>query len=242
MISLLIQLVLFVVTLALLLAALTVSRSAVDAADYQTFEARSAVSLQLLFAGNVLVIVEFLIGIPLLGAVLAVAAILWSVSWLPKSRRQFDVVVTSAFDASAEAVAAVMFDVSQQPRWQESIVATSLETPGLLRVGSVIRQTVRIQGHDIVARLVVAELVPYERLVLRLAFPDGRELRDEMEVQPQGTGAVAKYAGHHELSRLNAILTGWRLPAVRERFAKRRLSNLERLRDLVHPAPLARRA
>jgi hypothetical protein len=242
LIPVLIQLVLLAVTVVLLVAGLVVSRSAVETRDYQVFEARSASAHKLVFAANVLVVVMFLIGIPLLGVILAIAAILWTAWWLPKSRREFDVVVMRSFDARPEAVAAVMFDVSQQPRWLESIVATALETPGLLREGSIIRQTVRIQGHDLIARLVVADLVPYERVVFRLAFPDGRELRDEIEVQPKGSGSVVTYKGHHELARVNAILTGWRLPTMRKRFAERRLANLERLRALVHPAPLARRA
>jgi hypothetical protein len=50
------------------------------------------------------------------------------------------------------------------------------------------------------------------------------------------------YSGRHQLSRLNAVLTGWRLPSLRKRFAERRTANLERLRTIVHPAPLARRA
>jgi hypothetical protein len=50
------------------------------------------------------------------------------------------------------------------------------------------------------------------------------------------------YSGRHQLSRLNAVLTGWRLPALRRSFAARRAANLERLRTIVHPAPIARRA
>jgi hypothetical protein len=41
---------------------------------------------------------------------------------------------------------------------------------------------------------------------------------------------------------LNAVLTGWRLPSLRRRFAERRAANLERLRTIVRPAPLARQA
>src|SRR5207249_2209066 len=82
-----------------------------------------------------------LVGTPLLGAVLAIIAILWTLWWLPAEHRRFDVAVQSIFDARPEAVAAVMFDISEQPRWMDSIVRTVLETPGLLRKGSVIRQT-----------------------------------------------------------------------------------------------------
>ena len=242
MIPLLIQLVLFAITVTLLAAALILAGSSTRAGTYQAFEERAAVANRLALAAYILVIVEFLIGIPLLGAVLAIAAILWTIWWIPRSRRQFEVSVTSTFDARPEAVAAVMFDVSQQPRWLDSIVAASLETPGLLRKGSVVRQIVRISGDDVVARLVVTDLAPYERLVFEASLNDGRRLRDEMEIQPQAGGSLVRYAGQHEMSLTNAVLTGWRLPAMRKRFTERRLANLERLRALVHPAPLARRA
>jgi len=145
-------------------------------------------------------------------------------------------------DARPEAVAAVMFDISEQPRWMDSIVQTVLETPGLLRKGSVIRQTLRVSGQDLVAKLVVVELVPYERLLLQVIVRHA-ELFDLFEVQPHDPGgSIVTYSGRHQLSRLNAVLTGWRLPALRRSFAARRTANLDRLRTLVHPAPLARRA
>jgi hypothetical protein len=238
---LLVQTGIFLVVVGLLIGALLVDRSGVYGRDYLVFEARAVRSQQLTLAAFVLVIVEFLVGTPLLGAVLAILAILWTVWWLPAEHRRFDVNVQSVFEAPPEAVAAVMFDISDQPRWMDSIVRTVLETPGLLRKGSVIRQTLRVSGQDLVAKLVVLELVPYERLLLQVIVRHA-ELFDLFEVQPHARGSLVTYSGRHQLSRLNAILTGWRLPSLRKRFAERRTANLERLRAIVHPAPLARRA
>jgi hypothetical protein len=117
----------------------------------------------------------------------------------------------------------------------DSIIRTVLETPGLLRKGSVIRQTLRVSGQDLVAKLVVVELVPYERLVLQVIVRHA-VLFDHFEVQPHPQGALVTYSGRHQLSRLNAVLTGWRLPTLR------RTANLERLRTIVRPAPIARHA
>ncbi|MDQ2914967.1 MAG: SRPBCC family protein [Chloroflexota bacterium] len=241
MILLLIQTVLFLVVVGLLVGALLVDRSGVRGHDYLLFEGRAVLSQRLTLAAFGLVIIEFLIGTPLLGAVLAVIAILWTLWWLPAEHRRFDVNVQSVFEAPPEAVAAVMFDISQQPRWMDSIVRTVLETPGLLRKGSVIRQTLRVSGQDLIAKLVVIELVPYERLVLQVIVRHA-ELFDHFEVQPDPRGSIVTYSGRHQLSRLNAVLTGWRLPALRRSFAARRTANLERLRTIVRPAPLARRA
>ena len=241
MILLLIQTAIFLMAGGLLLAALMVDRSGVHGRDYLVFEERAVRSQQLTAAAFILIIVEFLIGTPLLGAILAILAILWTIWWLPAEHRRFDVNVQSVFDVAPEAVAAVMFDISQQPRWMDSIVATRLETPGLLRKGSVIRQTLRVSGQDLIARLVVAELLPYERLVLQVTVRHA-ELFDLFEVQPHERGSLVTYSGRHQLSRLNAVLTGWRLPGLRKRFAERRTANLERLRTIVRPAPLARRA
>lgn len=241
MILLVIQTAIFLAAGGLLLGALLVDRSGVHGRDYLVFEQRAVRSQQLTIAAFVLIIVEFLIGTPLLGAVLAILAILWTLWWLPAERRRFDVNVQSVFDAAPEAVAAVMFDISQQPRWMDSIVATRLETPGLLRKGSVIRQTLRVSGQDLVARLVVVELLPYERLLLQVTVQHA-ELFDLFEVQPHERGSLVTYSGRHQLSRLNAVLTGWRLPSLRKRFAERRTANLERLRTIVRPAPLARQA
>jgi hypothetical protein len=104
-----------------------------------------------------------------------------------------------------------------------------------------LRQTLRVSGQDLVAKLVVIELVPYERLLLQVIVRHA-ELFDLFEVQPHVRGSLVTYSGRHQLSRLNAILTGWRLPSLRRRFAERRTANLERLRSIVRPAPLARRA
>lgn len=237
----LIQTVLFLLAAGLLVAGLFVDRSAVHGRDYLVFESRAVRSQQLTAAAFVLVIVEFLIGTPLVGVILAVLATVWTLWWLPADRRRFDVKVQSVFDARPEAVAAVMFDVSQQPRWMDSIVAARLETPGLLRIGSVIWQTLRVSGQDLVAKLVVVELLPYERLVLQVAVRHA-ELFDSFEVQPHERGSIVTYSGRHQMSRLNAVLTGWRLGALRKRFADRRTANLERLRTIVRPAPLARQA
>lgn len=211
------------------------------ARDYLVFEERAVRSQQLTVAAFVLLIVEFLVGTPLLGAVLAIVATLWTLWWLPAEHRRFDVAVQSVFDARPEAVAAVMFDISEQPRWMDSIVRTALETPGLLRKGSIIRQTLRVSGQDLIAKLVVVELVPYERLLLQVIVRHA-ELFDLLEVQPHDGRSIVTYSGRHQLSRLNAVLTGWRLPSLRKRFAERRTANLARLRTIVHPAPLARRA
>ena len=241
MIQLLIQTALFVVVAALLIGALLVDRSGVRGRDYLVFESRAVLSQQLTVAAFVLVIVEFLIGTPLLGAVLAIIAVLWTLWWLPAEHRRFDVAVQSIFDAPPEAVAAVMFDISQQPRWMDSIVRTTLDTPGLLKKGSVIRQTIRVSEQDLVAKLVVLELIPYERLLLQVIVRHA-ELFDLFEVQPHPRGSIVTYSGRHQLSRLNAVLTGWRLRSLRKGFAERRTANLARLRTIVHPTPLARQA
>ena len=241
MILLLIQTALFIAVAALLIAALIIDRSGVRGRDYLVFESRAVLAQRLALAAFVLVIFEFLIGTPLLGAVMAIIAVLWTLWWLPAEHRRFDVAVQSVFEAPPEAVAAVMFDVSEQPRWIDSIVRTALETPGLLRKGSVIRQTLRVSGQDLAAKLVVLELVPYERLLLQVLVRHA-ELFDLFEVQPHARGSLVTYSGRHQLSRLTAVLTGWGLPSLRKRFAERRTANLERLRTIVHPAPIARRA
>jgi hypothetical protein len=240
-ILLLVQGVLFLAVVGLLIGALLVDRSAAHGRDYLVFEQRAVLSQRLTLAAFVLVIVEFLVGTPPLGAVMAIVAILWTLWWLPAEHRRFDVEVQSVFNARPEAVAAVMFDISEQPRWMDSIVRTMLETPGLLRKGSVIRQTLRVSGQDLVAKLVVVELVAYERLLLQVVVRHA-ELFDLFEVQPHDGGSIVTYSGRHQLSRLNAVLTGWRLPGLRRSFAARRTANLERLRSIVHPAPIARRA
>jgi hypothetical protein len=240
-ILLLIQAAIFLVVVGLLIGALLVDRSGAHGRDYLVFEERAVLSQRLTVAAFVLVILEFIVGTPLLGAILAILAIFWTLWWVPPEHRRFDVAVQSVFEAPPEAVAAVMFDISEQPRWMDSIVRTVLETPGLLRKGSVVRQTLRVSGQDLIAKLVVVELVPYERLVLQVIVRHAM-LFDQFEVQPHAEGSLVTYSGRHQLSRLNAVLTGWRLPALRRSFAARRTANLERLRTIVHPAPIARRA
>jgi Polyketide cyclase / dehydrase and lipid transport len=238
---LLVESALLLSVFACFLAAFVVDRGAVRAGDYLRFESRAVLSQRLTLAGIALAIVEIVVAAPVIGAAIALAAAGWTLWWLPASHRAFDVAVESVFDAPPEAVAAVMFDVSEEPRWMDSVVRTAVETPGLLRTGSVVRQTIRLSGHDLVARLVVTELVPYERL--RFAV-DVRHavLFDLFEVVPHPHGSLVRYAGHHQLSRVNAIVSGWRFGALNRRFRARRAANLERLRVLVRREPLARRA
>lgn len=241
MVLLIVEAVLFAIALACFVAALFVDRSGIRGGDYLTFESRAVLSQRLTLAGFAFGIAEVLVGTPLIGAVLAVVGLAWVAWWLPSSHRRFDVGVESIFDVPPETVAAVMFDVSEQPRWMDSIVRTKLVTPGLLRKGSVILQTLRVSGHELTARLTVNELVPFERLLVSV---DVRHavLFDLFEVLPHPKGALVRYSGRHEMSRVNAVLTGWRLPGLRKRFAERRSANLERLRGLIRHAPLARRA
>src|SRR5439155_3877033 len=130
-ILLLVQTGIFLVVVGLLIGALLVDRSGVHGRDYLVFESRAVLSQQLTVAAFVLVIVEFLAGTPLLGAILAILAVLWTLWWLPAEHRRFDVNVQSVFDAPPEAVAAVMLDIADHPRWMDSIVRTALETEGL---------------------------------------------------------------------------------------------------------------
>jgi hypothetical protein len=240
-IPLLIQIALDVLVVGLLVGALLFDRSAVHGRYYRVFESRAVLSQRLTVTAFILIIVGLLVGAPLVGAVLAVVALLWTLWWLSAEHRRVDVAVQSVFDAPPEAVAAVMFDISQQPRWMDSIVQAVLETPGLLRKGSVIRQTLRVSGQDLIAKLVVVELVPYEKLVVQLMVRHAPPL-DVFDVRAHPRGSVVAYTGRHQLSRVNAVLTGWSLPWLRRRLAERRTANLERLRTLVRPAPLARRA
>src|SRR5205085_2075278 len=128
-ILLLVQSALFLAVVGLLVGALVVDRSGVHGRDYLVFEQRAVLSQQLTVAAFVLVIVEFLVGTPLLGAVLAIVAGLWVLWWVPAEHRRFDVNVQSIFDARPAAVAAVMVDISAQPRWLDSIVGLGLEPP-----------------------------------------------------------------------------------------------------------------
>jgi hypothetical protein len=129
-----------------------------------------------------------------------------------------------------------MFDVSAQPRWMEAIREAVLESPGLLRVGSVIRQRTEVHGRSMVAHLRVDELEPYRKLVLALQAERPSAV-DVLEVVPLGTGSRVRFGGSHLLPPLIAILSGWRLGSVRRRFEGQRAASLERLRDLVEPSP-----
>ena len=120
----------------------------------------------------------------------------------------------------------------------ESIREAVLETPGLLRVGSIIRQRTEVQGRMMLARLHVDELEPYHRLVLALEVQN-RSAVDVLEVTPLGAGSRVRYGGSHELPLLLAILGGWRLGSLRRRFERQRAAGLERLRELVEPRPRA---
>jgi hypothetical protein len=203
-------------------------------ADFATFEARSILARRLIAAAFFPLALE-LIGTGTLGGVGVVAVVgLWSASWLPKRRRRFEYGVEAIFRSPPESVAAVMFDVSAQPRWMESVRDAALETPGLLRVGSVIRQRVAVQGRQLVARLRVVELEPYQRLVLALEAVSPPPI-DILEVSPQGVGARVIYRGSQQLPMLVAILAGWRLGSLRRRFERQRAASLERLRGLVDP-------
>jgi len=123
----------------------------------------------------------------------------------------------------------------------DSIVRTVLETPGLLRKGSVIRQTLRVSGQDLIAKLVVVELVPYERLLLQVTVRHA-ELFDHFEVQPHPRGSLVTYSGRHQLSRLNAWLTGCAFPHFGGASRRGGPPISSGLRTIVHPAPIARRA
>lgn len=234
---LLIQSALFLVIGGLFVAALLIDRSALGGRDYRRFESRAVLSQRLTLAGFALLIVQVLVGMPLLGAALGIAALAWTAWWLPASRRRFAVAAEAVFEAPPEAVAAVMFDISQQPKWMESVVEAVLETPGMLRTGSVVRQTIRLSGHELTAKLLVTEHVPYERLVLTVQVRHAQPF-DRFEVVPHARGSLVRYAGGHDVSRANAILSGWRYPSLRKQFARRRGENLERLRRLVGPNPL----
>ena len=98
MILLLIQAALFLAVVGLLVGALLVDRSGVHGRDYLVFEERAVLSQRLTVAAFVLVILEFLVGTPLLGAVLATLAIFWTLWWLPADHRRFDVAVQSVFE------------------------------------------------------------------------------------------------------------------------------------------------
>ncbi len=145
------------------------------------------------------------------------------------------------FRVPPSAVAAVMFDVSQRPRWVGAVAAATLETPGLLREGSVIRQTVRMAGRQFNVRVRVADLDPGRKLVTTalLRVPQSE---DVLEVAPHETGTLVTYSGAHQISLVYAILAGWRLPWMLKRLRAQRLADFERLQPLVErlgPSALA---
>src|SRR2546430_15231357 len=148
----LIWLLLLIATIVLLVAATVVDLLAVRSRDFLLFESRAVLSQRLQLAGLVLILANCLIGLPVIGLALIGIAFLWALWWVPASHRTFEVRAQAVFHVPPSSVAAVMFDVSQQPRWIESLVAAALETPGLLRLGSVITQTALIGGPQLVPR------------------------------------------------------------------------------------------
>ncbi len=236
-----IWLLLLIATIVLLVAATVADLLAVRSRDFLLFESRAVLSQRLQLAGLVLILANFLIGLPVVGLALIGIAFLWTLWWVPASHRTFEMRAQTVFQVPPSSVAAVMFDVSQQPRWIESLVAAALETPGLLRLGSVIRQTVLIGGHELVARTRITELDPGRRVVMALVVHHSQPA-DVIDLQPHENGTLVAYSGGHRLSLAGAVLGGWRLPWLRRRFQARRTANLERLRPLVEGLPRGRLA
>jgi hypothetical protein len=234
-------LLLLIATIVLLVCATIIDLIAVRSRDFLLFESRAVLSQRLQVAALVLILANFLIGIPIVGLVLLAIAVAWTLWWLPASHRVLEVGVQAVFRVPPSSVAAVMFDVSQQPRWIESLIAAVLETPGLLRTGSVIRQTVLMSGHELVARTRVTDLDPGRRLVTTLVVQHAQPA-DVIDLQPHENGTLVSYRGGHRLSITGAVLGGWRLPWLRRRFNARRAANLERLRPLVEDLPHGRLA
>src|SRR5207248_8982288 len=105
------------------------------------------------------------------------------------------------------------------------------ETPGLLRAGSVLRQTVRVKGRDLRARVRVAAFEPGQRLVLELLVND-TVVAEIFEIAPHEHGSLVTTSGTHELTIAGAALSGWRMAGLKRSFNARRAANLERLRVL----------
>src|SRR5207247_4807734 len=105
------------------------------ARDFLLFESRAVLSQRLQLAALVLILANFLIGIPIVGLALLVIAVAWTLWWVPASHRLLAVGAQSVFRVPPSSVAAVMFDVSQQPRSIESLGAAALEAPGPRRTG-----------------------------------------------------------------------------------------------------------
>ena len=222
---------------ALLVAAHASERAAFGTRDYAAFDRRAALSHRFAFSAVVLFPLYTLVASPGVGLVLSALLALWCLAWAPVSRRRMVVEASATFAAPPETVASVMFDITGQPRWIDGIVSNVVETPGLVRVGTVIKQTIRIRGHDLVARCVVTELVPYERLVYAVMIEGAPT--DVFEVKPEGRGAIARYAGSSTISWIAAILGGWRRAALQRQFTANRAAHLERLRALVERPALA---
>ena len=232
---------LLIATIVLLVCATIIDLIAVRSRDFLLFESRAVLSQRLQLAALVSILASFLIGIPIVGLALLAIAVAWTLWWVPASHRVLAVGAQAVFRVPPSSVAAVMFDVSEQPRWIESLVAAALETPGLLRTGSMIRQTVLIDGHELVARTRVAELDPGRRLVTTLVVRHAQPA-DVIDLQPHESGTMVRYSGGHRLSLAGAVLGGWRLPWLRRRINARRSRNLERLRPLVEGLPHGRLA
>src|SRR2546430_15946973 len=210
----LIWLLLLIATIVLLVAATVVDLWAVRSRAFLLCESRAGLSQRLQLAGLVSILANFVIGLPLIGLALIGIAFLWALWWVPASHRPFEVRAQTVFRVPPSSVAAVMFDVSQQPRWIESLVAAALETPGLLRLGSVIRQTVMIGGHELVARTRVTELDPGRRVVMALVVHHAQPA-DVIDLQPHENGTLVAYSGGHRRSLAGAGLGGWRPPRLR---------------------------
>jgi polyketide cyclase/dehydrase/lipid transport protein len=232
--------VLFTIGLIAVLAGLLVFASASRTSDFALFESRSAIARRLIATAFIPLALELLGTGSVIGVALVVLAVLWAVSWIPARRRRFEYGAQTVFRSPPEAVAAVMFDVSAQPKWMESVREAVLETPGFLRVGSVIRQRVEIQGRQLVAHVRVTELDPYHKVTLALETASTPAI-DVLEVTPQGAGSRVRFGGSQQLPTIIAILGAWRLGSLRRRFETQRAVSLERLRTLVEPYP-ARRA
>ncbi|TME25479.1 MAG: hypothetical protein E6I64_10930 [Chloroflexi bacterium] len=223
---------LFGLAIGFLFAAALLESSGLRARDIVVLESRGRIARVCVAASVVCLILIVLIGSPLIGGALTVIAIAWVLWWLPRSHRIVPVRAQAVIAAPPDSVAAVMFDVSAQPAWIESVLSCVNETPGLLRAGSVLRQTVRVKGRDLRARVRVAAFEPGQRLVLELLVNDAM-VAEIFEIAPHEHGSLVTTSGTHELSIAGAALSGWRMAGLKRSFNARRAANLERLRVLV---------
>ena len=220
------------VGIALVIAGLIVFASGSRTTDMRVYEARATIARRLIGAAFVPLALEMIgTGSPVAIALVALGS-LWAISWLPLRRRRVAVAVERSFRVPAESLAAVMFDVSTQSRWMHAVIESVNETPGLLRVGSVVRQRIAFGDRSMVVRRRVTLLEPYRRLELALDSSGGAS-RDLLEVTPQGDGSRARLSGTEELSLIGAVTNGWRLGSLRHTFEEQRAASLERLRRLV---------